>query len=286
MISEALAMPFFQRALVVGVLVSVACGVVGTFVVVKRISSISGGLSHAAFGGVGLGHFLGISPMLGAAGFCLAAAVGIGAVYRTRQEALDSLISMVWALGMAVGMLFIAFTPGYAGELTSYLFGSILFVPPEYLSIVVVLDVLVLFVVVAFFKELHAVAFDEEFSEIVGLPVGLLFTLLLCLSALVVVVLIRIAGVILTIALLTTPAVIARQWCHSLPRMMLLASVLTAFANTMGLFLAFWLSERWAVEAPTGPLIIVLVMVIYGVSSALRGICSARQMRLVGVDGV
>lgn len=281
MISEALAMPFFQRALLVGLLVSIACGVVGTFVVVKRISSISGGLSHAAFGGVGLGHFLGISPMLGAAGFCLLAACGIGAVYRTRQEALDSLISMVWSLGMALGMLFIAFTPGYAGELTSYLFGSILFVPPEYLSIVLMLDALVLFLVAAFFKELHAVSFDEEFSEIVGLPVGWLFTLLLCLSALVVVVLIRIAGVILTIALLTTPAVIARQWCHSLPRMMVVACTITAFSNVMGLFLAFWLSARWGVEAPTGPLIILLVMMLYGFSSALRSLYAMREAGLV-----
>ncbi|MFN8389982.1 MAG: metal ABC transporter permease [Bdellovibrionota bacterium] len=269
-LTEALSLPLFQRAVAAGLLVSVTCGIIGTYVVVKRMASISGGLSHAAFGGVGLGYMLGFSPMLGALGFCVGSAVILGMVYRHRKDSLDTLISIFWSLGMALGMLFIALTPGYAPDLSSYLFGSIVFVPENYLTFSFALDVAIVLVTVILFKEFQAVSFDEEFSEVSGIAVEAIFVFLLALTALAVVTLIRVAGVILTIALLTTPAVIARQWSESLQKMMVLSTLITAGSILSGLFSAYWLSERYSVDVPTGPLIIVLVTVLYGISTAAR----------------
>lgn len=279
LITDALALPLFHRALTAGLLVSVACGIVGTLVVVKRISSISGGLSHAAFGGVGLGYLLGFSPMLGALGFCVACAGVLAYTYRRRKQSLDTLISMLWSAGMALGMLFIALSPGYVPDLSSYLFGSIIFVPAEYIHFALALDVLVVLTVLLAFNRIQAVCFDEEFSEISGVKVDLFFLLLTVLTALTVVTLIRVAGVILTIALLTTPAVIARHWSSSLGQMMSRATALTAASIAAGLFFAYWLSAKYGVEAPTGPVIILLLTTVYVASLVLRAMLGRGELR-------
>jgi zinc transport system permease protein len=267
---EALSLPFFQRVLAAGLLASVACGVIGTYVVAKRITGITGGLAHASFGGVGLGYLLGFSPMLGAAGFGLAAGIAIGIAYRQMRSSLDTLISTVWAVGMALGILFVSLTPGYAPDLTSYLFGSLLFVPWEYVGLVALLDVVIVTTVLLLFKEFKAVVFDEEFAEVVGVPVGPIFLLLLALTSLAVVTLIRVVGVILAIALLTVPAAIGRQWSDGLARMMVIAVAVSAFATTAGLFGSYWLSSAIDVSAPPGPLTILIATGLYGLSSIAR----------------
>jgi len=267
---DALALPFFQRALVAGLLASVACGIVGTFVVVKRMASISGGLSHAAFGGVGLGYLLGFDPMLGAAGFALLSGAAMGIAYRRFRSSMDTLIAIAWSVGMALGILFVSLTPGYAPDLMSYLFGSILFVPPLFVAIAAALDVLIVVSVVLLFKEFRAVAFDEDFAQVMGVPVGPVLHLLLALVALAVVTLIRVVGVILVIALLTIPAAMARQWASGLQRMMLLAIAIGALCTTSGLFLAYGLSTRFDLQIPTGPLVILIAVLLYAVSSSLH----------------
>lgn len=272
---EALSLPFFQRALAAGVLTAVACGIVGTFVVVKRISSMSGGLAHAAFGGVGLGYFLGIPPLLGAIVFALASGAGIGVAYRRLRAGFDTLISMVWTVGMAIGLVFIALTPGYAPDLMGYLFGNILFVAPDYLLWVLALDGVVLVLVALFFKELRAFAFDEEFAEATGLPVGFLVQLLLVLVSLTVVVLIRVVGVILVIALLTIPAAAAKPWSTGIVGMMSLASALGASAAVVGLLGSYALSQTFGVGVPAGPVIVLVAASSYGASVVL--------VRLVGL---
>jgi zinc transport system permease protein len=274
---EALQYPFFQRALAAGLLASLACGVVGSYVVVKRMASIAGGISHSAFGGVGLGYLLGFDPMLGATGAALLSGVGIGVAYRRLRVDLDSLIAMVWSTGMALGILFIAMSPGYAPDLMSYLFGSILFVPAKSVILVGVLDLVILAVVLCLYVPLKAVSFDEDFSQVMGLPVGPLFHLLLALSALVVVVLIRVVGVILVIALLTIPASIARQWSDRLSRMMILGTLVAAACTTSGLWLSYGLSQAYEVQAPAGPLIVLIAIVLYGASSAARAFTGRRR---------
>ena len=270
MIAEALSLPFMQRVLLAGLLASVAAGIVGTFVVVKRMSSITGGLAHAAFGGIGLGYFLGINPMLGAAGFGILSGIGVGLAHRRFGSSLDTAISIFWSTGMALGVIFIALSPGYAPDLSTYLFGSILFASWEYVALVAALDVLIVATSVWLYTSFRAVAFDEEFAAVVGIPVQRLTLLLLSLVALSVVTLIQVVGIILAIALLTIPAETARPWARSLAGMMVLAGALSAVATTAGILGAYVLSVRWDLSIPSGPFVIVLSVLLYAVSMGLH----------------
>ncbi len=269
---EALSLPFFQRVLLAGLLASVACGVIGTYVVAKRIASLSGGLSHAAFGGVGLGYLAGFPPIVGAAGFGLAAALIVGIAQRRFGSGLDTLISMVWAVGMALGIVFVALAPGYAPDLMSYLFGSLLFVPWEYVVAVAVLDAAILAAVLFFHRSFEAVCFDEEYAEVAGVRAEGLFLALLALAALAIVTLIRVVGVILAIALLTIPAAAARPWVETLRGMMGLAVAICAASMVGGLLLSYGLGESFEISIPPGPLVILLAAVLYLVSVGLRSV--------------
>lgn len=236
---EALQFEFMRNALLAGLLAAIACGIVGVYVVVKRVVFISGGIAHASFGGIGLGYLVGISPVLGATFFALASALGMGLVTRRTRLPEDTAIGIMWALGMALGIIFIGLAPGYAPDLFSYLFGNILTVPFADLLLMVALDAIIVLIVVAFYKEFLALSFDEEFGTVVGVPVEALYLLLLCLIALTVVVLIRVVGIILVIALLTIPAAMARQFTHDLRKMMLLAILFGAIFAFGGLWLSF-----------------------------------------------
>jgi zinc transport system permease protein len=267
---EAFASPFFQRVVVAALLASVACGVIGSYVVAKRITGLCGGLAHAAFGGVGLGYLLGFSPMLGAAGAGLLASAIIGTAYRRLGSDLDTVISMVWSVGMALGVIFVALAPGYTPDLASYLFGSLLLVPWEYVAVVAALDVLVVGIAWWLHKEMQAVAFDEEFAEVTGLPVEPLFLLLLGLSALAIVTLIRVVGIILAIALLTVPAVIARQWRGTLASIMGLAIAVCAGSLVAGLLLSWQVAASGGPSLPPGPVSILFLTAAWLVSTGLR----------------
>jgi zinc transport system permease protein len=267
---------FLERILIAGLLASVAAGIMGTFVVVKRMASVTGGLAHAAFGGVGLGYLIGIQPLFGAALFGLLSGVGVGVAYRRLGSALDTAISMVWSAGMAIGVVAIALSPGYAPDLTSYLFGSILFASWSYVAAVLALDVAILVITVVLYRALQAVSFDEEFSEVLGLPVDRLIILLLVLVAVTVVTLIQVVGVILAIALLTIPAETARHWSHSLLGMMTRATLIGATATTCGILGSYELSRSVELSVPSGPLIILICIVAYLGSRALRGVVRKR----------
>jgi zinc transport system permease protein len=273
---DALALPFFQRVLLAGLLASVACGIIGTYVVAKRIASITGGLSHAAFGGVGMGYWLGFPPLLGATIFGIAAALVVGAAQRRVGSGLDTLVSIVWSVGMALGIVFVALAPGYAPDLMSYLFGSLLFVPWEYVGLVAALDVLVVAACLRFHRQFEAVCFDEEFAEVAGVRVEAVFLGLLALTALAVVTLIRVVGIILAIALITIPPAAARPWVQSLRGMMAVSVALCATTTVGGLFLSYGLSEGFAVSVPPGPLVILLAALAY-VVSAIASRTTARR---------
>jgi zinc transport system permease protein len=236
---EALQYEFMRNALMAGLLAALACGIIGVYVVVKRIVFISGGIAHTAFGGVGLGYLLNINPIWGAFIFSLVSALGIGLAIRKTKLPEDTAIGVIWAVGMALGIIFIGLAPGYAPDLFSYLFGNILTVPATDLIFMLVLDIIIIAVVVIFYKELLALSFDEEFSTVVGVPVGKLYFLLLSMIALTVVVLIRVVGIILVIALLTIPPALARQFTYDLRKMMLLSIVFGAVFTFGGLWLSF-----------------------------------------------
>ncbi len=230
---------FMQRALIAAVLVSISCGVVGSYVVIKRIVSLSGAISHAAFGGVGLGYFLGLNPVLAAIPFSIISAIAIGGVKQITDISEDTAIGILWSVGMAIGVIFINLTPGYAPDLFSYLFGSILTVSNTDLYIMLILDLVIISVVYMFRREFLAVSFDEEFSNVVGLPALLIYMLLLALVALSVVVLIKVVGVILLIALFTIPAAIGKQYTYNLRNLMILATILAVILTSLGLILSF-----------------------------------------------
>jgi zinc transport system permease protein len=249
---DALQYDFMQNALAAGLLAAVACGIIGVYVVVKRIVFISGGIAHASFGGVGLGYLVGISPVLGAMLFTLASALGMGLVTRRTKLPEDTAIGILWAMGMALGVIFIGLAPGYAPDLFSYLFGNILTVPFSDLVLMMVLDGVIVSIVVLLYKEFLALSFDEEFGAVAGVPVEALYLLLLCLIALTVVVLIKVVGIILVIALLTIPAALARRFTHDIRKMMLLAVIFGALFAFFGL----WLSYEY--DVASGATIILL----------------------------
>lgn len=256
---------FMRNALMAALLVSLACGIVGTFVVVKRIVFVSGGISHAAFGGIGLGYWLGINPLLAVIPFSLVAAFGLGLVSRATRVSEDSAIGILWTIGMAVGILFVQLTPGYAPDLMSYLFGSILTVPRADLVLMLALDLVILLITALLHREFIAVSFDEEFAAVVGVATRVTNVVLLCLVALSVVVLIRVVGVILVIALLTLPASIARQFTHHLGKLMALASLVGAALTCAGL----WVS--YVLDLSSGAtIILVMSAAFFAISLATR----------------
>lgn len=272
---DALGYDFMRHAVIAGVLASALCGVVGTFVVTKRLTFISGGLSHAAFGGLGLCFFLGVNPIVGAVAVSLASALLLGAIDPERARSHDAAIGVLWAAGVAVGIVFIYKTPGYAPNLMTYLFGNILMVTPADVRMTLVLSLAVFLVVALFYKSLVAVAFDEVFAAVQGLPVRLLLTLLLVLVALTVVVLIQVVGILLVIALLTIPPVASLMLFKDL-RSVLVGSVVLGEAMTLA-----GLAVSYYEDLPSGPAIVLLgTALLLGVYAwqKLRG----RPARLLG----
>jgi zinc transport system permease protein len=255
---------FLRHALFAGILASVACGIIGAYIVVKRIVFIAGGISHTAYGGIGLGYFLGFNPIIGAIIFSLAGAGGIALIRQKARQLEDTLIGIMWALGMAIGIMLIDKTPGYAPNLMSYLFGNILTVPTYDLFLMAVLDIVIFAAVALLFKEFQALTFDEEYAEISGLPVAFLNSLLLCLIAMTVVILIRIVGIILIIALLTIPAAITIQFSHNLKKMMIYSVLLGIIFTTSGLIL----SETYNITS--GATIIFIACASYVISLLIR----------------
>jgi zinc transport system permease protein len=261
---EILQYEFMRHAVFAALLSSVACGIIGTYVVVKRIVSISGGISHASFGGIGLGYLLGVNPLWTLIPFSIAAALGIGFVSRKARISEDTTIGIFWSMGMALGVIFIGLTPGYAPDLFSYLFGNILTVPSSDIFLMLFLDAVILIVVVMYYKEFLALCFDEDYARVASVNVKTLYFLLLVLVAITIVILIRIVGIVLVIALLTMPSAIAKQYTFRLHRMMLLSIIIGAVITMSGL----WLSYQF--DLPSGATIILLSGMLLGVSSLFK----------------
>ncbi|HNT36193.1 MAG TPA: metal ABC transporter permease [bacterium] len=254
---------FLRNALVVGFLASISFGIVGTYVVARRISSMAGAISHCVLGGIGAALFLRewmgwawLDPVHGAIVAGLVSAVAIGLVSLHAKQREDTVIGALWAVGMAVGILFLSKTRAYVDPM-SYLFGNILMISREDLWIVVVLDLVVICVSVFFYNRFLALCFDEEFAMLRGVKVKAYFLLLLCLTALAIVLLVRVVGIVLVIALLTLPAAVAGNLAKRLWQMMLLAIVLCMAFVVFGLALSY----TW--NLPAGATIIVVAGLVY-----------------------
>jgi len=236
---EALQYEFMRNALAAGLLASVICGIMGTLVVVNRIVFLSGGIAHAAYGGIGLSLFLGWPYMVGTIGFSLTAAMVMAAVSLKARHRADTIIGVIWAVGMAIGIILLDLTPGYNVDLMSYLFGSILAVPGSDLWVMLIVGTLITGFVIYFYKDLLAISYDEEFARIRGVPIRTLYFALVGLLALTIVMVIQIVGLILVIALLTIPPFIVEKYAKSLWQMMIGSSLLGAVFTVSGLWLSY-----------------------------------------------
>jgi len=256
--------PFMQYGVLAGILASVACGVVGTYIVVRRVTYIAGSISHCVLGGIGAAVYLRevygwtfMTPLRGAVVAALLAAVIIGLVSMRAKQREDTVIGAVWAIGMAAGILFIWKTPGYQADLMSYLFGNILMVTPEDLWLVAALDVAVIAAGILFYNPLLALCFDEEFARARGMRVEFYYLFLLCLTSLTVVLLVSVVGIILVIALLTLPVAVSAHFARRLWQMMLLAALFSIAFTVIGQAIAF------GPGLPAGATIIVLAGAVY-----------------------
>ena len=268
--------PFLQHALLAGVLASVACGIIGSYVVTRKISYIAGSISHTVLGGLGAARYFQVvhgwdwfEPLYGAVLASLIAALAIGLVSMKARQREDTVIGALWAVGMAAGILFISQTPGYNEDLMSYLFGSILMVSAQDLWLIAGLDLLVVIAAALFYNQFLAICFDEEFARLRGIRVEGFYLLLLCMTALTVVLLVTVVGIIMVIAIITLPAAVAGEFTKRLWHMMLLSALLTVAFTTTGLALSY------GPNLPAGATIIVIAGAAY-----LLSVVGVRLFRL------
>jgi zinc transport system permease protein len=271
--------PFLQHALLTGILASVACGVIGTYVVVRRISYIADGIAHAVLGGMGAALFIqkiyhrpDVMPIHGAVISAVVAAIIIGLVSLRARQREDTIISALWAVGMAAGIVFISRTPGYNEDLMGYLFGNILMVSTGDLWMLAVLDAVIVVIGLLFYNQFLAVCFDDEFARLRGIRVEFFYLLLLCLAALTVVILATVAGIVMVIALLTLPVGIASLFSTTLWRMMVISSILCAVFTTFGLALSY------SPDFPAGATTVILAGAAYLVATTVKSVLSRRGM--------
>lgn len=255
---------FLQNAFIASILASIICGIMGVIIIEKKLVMMSGGIAHTSYGGVGLGYLMGFEPIIGAFLFSICAALGIGYIKRKGGTRSDVVIGLFWSLGMALGILFVALMPGYPPDLSSYLFGSILSVTKANLYLMVSLTFVVIFVIILLFNDWKAYLFDEEFASIIGIKTVFLEYLLLVLIAMSVVVLIRVVGIILVIALLTAPAATAGLLTSNLKKRMIYSVLLGNVFCIAGL----WIS--YVINIASGAVIVIVSVIFYLLAYIVR----------------
>ena len=265
---------FFQNALGASLLTAVICGLVGAYIVVRRIVFVSGGITHASFGGIGLGLYLGINPILSAAGAAVLAAFSIGKLSRSEGIREDSAIASVWALGMALGVLFMTLTPGYATSLPSYLFGNILLVTSGDLIALGALALVLVLLFVLGYRRILYIAFDADFARVRGLRVELWERLLLLLVAVSLVLAIRSVGIMLLLSLLTLPQTTVGLFTSDFRQIIFGSIILSALANVGGLLLSYYV-----LSVPSGVLIILLLFLFLALGKCLSALLRKRSLR-------
>jgi len=230
---------FVYNALIASIFASIVCGIIGVIIVEKKLVMMSGGIAHTSYGGVGLGYLLGFEPIIGAFFISVLAALGIGYIRRKGGTRSDVVIGLFWSLGMALGILFIALMPGYPPDLSSYLFGSILSVTRTDLYLMAVLTLIVVLVITLLFNYWKSYMFDEEFAAIIGIKTAFIEYLLFILIAMSVVVLIRVVGIILVLALFTAPTAIAGLLAKNLKSRMVFSVIIGSFFCLAGLWISY-----------------------------------------------
>lgn len=260
---EILRYTFFQHALWGSLFTCVACGIVGAYIVSKRLVFISGGITHASFGGLGLGFFLGINPILSALVFSVASALGVEWLSKKQDIREDSAIAAIWSLGMALGVIFVYLTPGYTPNISAYLFGNILTITREDLWFVGILAAVLSLVFFFFLQPILYTAFDREFAQTKGLPVQWIEHLMMLAIALTIVSAIRLVGIMLLLSLLTIPQMTANLFTNRFRRMILYSIAIGIACCIAGLMLSYF------IDVPSGATIIFVMVVIFFLCKSL-----------------
>lgn len=257
---------FFQYALLGSLLASIACGIIGTYIVTRRLVFISGGITHASFGGIGIGLFAGISPILSAAIFSVFSSFGVEWLSKRKDMREDSAIAVFWTLGMALGIIFSFLSPGFAPDLSAYLFGNILTITQDDLWMLGILTAALICFFYLFIHPIISIAFDREFARSQGIPVAIFEYLLMMFIALTIVACLRMVGIVLAISLLTIPQMTANLFTYNFKRIIWL-SILIGFLGCMG---GLFISYHWRV--PSGASIIFFSILIYAICKMGRSI--------------
>lgn len=264
---------FFQNAVIASVLTSILASMIGTYIVSRKIVFISGGITHASFGGIGMAYFMGLNPFLGAAVFSILSAVGIEWISQRGKVREDSAIAILWSLGMAVGIIFVFLTPGYTPNLMSFLFGSILSVGRVDLIVILVLTLVTALFMILFYRPILYSAFDPEFSKIMGVRVEFFRYTMSVLIALAIVVSIRSMGIILVLSLFTIPQATAMLFTHNFGRIIPISIVFGLTGSLLGLFSAYGLN------IPSGAAIIFTLTIQYLIFKLIMWVRSLIVMR-------
>lgn len=262
--TELLEYAFFRNALVGVLIISIAAAIIGTYITTRRMVAISGGITHACFGGLGLGYYLGVSPVLTASVFAVASALGVEWMSTRQRVREDSAIAVIWALGMAVGVIFVFMTPGYVPELNSFLFGNILTISAGDLAAFAIYTAVLIIVMALKFKTIVICAFDRDYARVAGLPVTTVSVVMTVMVALCIVLTIRLVGIMLLMSMIALPPMIAETFASRYRTITLLAIVVSAATSVAGL----WVSAL--VDVPCSAIIVVIQVGVYAIVKAIK----------------
>ena len=254
---ELLGYTFFRNALWGSLLASIACGIIGSYVVARRMVFISGGITHASFGGIGIGFYFGFNPVLSALVFSVLSAFGIQWLSKNQNVREDSAIAVFWSLGMALGIILIFLSPGYAPNLSEYLFGNILTISQTDILLLAILSAVLIVFFTYFYRSILNTSFDKEFAKTRGVPVAFLEYTLIMLVAVTIVLSIRLVGIVLLISLLTVPQMTANIFTNRFSKIMLGSVVISFVGCVAGLLLSYFLN------VPSGAFIIFVLILIF-----------------------
>lgn len=264
MIHAILNYSFMQNALIAAVLASIVTGIIGTIAIEKKLISMSGGIAHASFGGIGFGYLAGFEPIWGGLFFAVGSSILISRLSKNTKMKADTMTGILWSFGMALGILFIALAPGYMPDMTSYLFGDILSVSNNSLIFMAIFTVVITVTFLMLYNHLIIYLFDEEYARARGINTTLLEWIVYIMIPIGIIVLIKVVGIILTIALMTIPVSIAKLFCKSINRVIILSAILSAAFSIIGLVLSYYLN------IPSGACIIIFSTLVYLIILAVK----------------
>lgn len=265
-IENIFAYDFLVNAFVACILSGITCGIVGSYIVARRMVFLASGITHASFGGLGIALYAGLNPLLGAVAFASVSSLGIEYASRKGRMREDSAIGIIWSVGMAIGALFMSLRPGYATDLTSYLFGNILLVDRGDVAWLALLTVVIVFGAAIWLRRLMFITFDEEYARSQGLPVAVVAYVMAVVIAITIVLSIKVMGIILLLSLVTLPVVIANTLTKDFRRITLFASIIAVVANVIGFIFSY------EYDLPTGSCIIFILVVLLAVVKLLTSL--------------